>query len=344
MKEFYPWASIVYQDAIAKYKAGHFSILDIQLSGKCNYNCVYCDSPDRGLAVNIDFGHLEQLVRQEDGMCNWMFVCGLGEPLWGDNKISLLRLLQLCKELGIKCSIFTNGSNVDDRILRFIQEGILYPVIKIDTFDLDLSKELYGYQHAQKTLDAIDVLFAIARESKSNYCSVAASIVPTTKNLREIPVIVKRCVDNQTFPLLGQLEYAGKAINSYDDLLLSKEQLLVLKNRISTDIKSEYRIPICPSVISGMHISSSGYVSVDKKSGLSCSWFWMETPDTVNICNINELTSLQDAGNRIIEYRKKMIPYMIENRSKIEEQPFGGCGGNIIDLVSDYIEIQSNIS
>jgi len=181
------------------------------------------------------------------------------------------------------------------------------------------------------------------RNKPNDYYSIAASIVPTKLNYKEIPSLVEKCVENNAFPLLGQLEYAGNAINEYDNLLLSKEELLELKSEINWIIGTEYKIPICPSVISGIHINNNGYISVDKKSGLSCSWFWLKTPDTVNLCSVNEIQSLKKAERHILEYRQNVITDILDLPNQIEELPFGGCGGNIKDLINDYVIIQSKL-
>lgn len=344
MKEFYPWSKAVYDETIKKYLNGNFSVLDIQLSGKCNFNCVYCDSPDRNIKAQTDFKHLENLVREEKEKYDWMFVCGLGEPLYNENKIALFQLLALCKDMGIKCSIFTNGSNMDELILNYVREGVLYPIIKIDTFSPELAQELYGSKNACKTLQTIEDLFSIATSINDSVCHVAASIVPTTKNLDEVPHIVERCLEHSTFPLIGQLEYAGNAIGSYEDLLLTEGQLIKLKEKVNSLIGMDYNVPICPAVISGIHVASNGYVTVDRKSGLSCSWFWLETPDVENICDINKIKSFCEVEQKIREYRQKSIDQLFVLKENIQEYPFGGCGGNVKDLFDDYLNIQSKLS
>jgi len=343
MKEFYPWSTTVYEKSMKDYKAGRLSILDVQLSGGCNYACIYCDSPDRNIGSNINLNHLENLIKQEQGRYDWMFICGLGEPLYGENKDSFLRLLSICKDNEIKCSVFTNGSNVDELVLSYVQNEVLYPVIKIDTFSLDLAKELYGTSQAKQTLGTIETLLMIAHKQKKPCCNIGASIVPSTKNINEIPSIVKICIENDVFPLIGQLEYAGKAKDNYHELLLTKDQLYVLKNEVNNIVGTQYKVPICPSVIAGIHMSSNGFVTVDKRSGLSCGWFWLETPQTEKLCNVNTLSSLIEAETKILEYRKMIIADITVFCNKIEEHPFGGCGGNIKDLINEYVKMQNAI-
>ena len=344
MIEFLPWSKYTYKEARSKYLDGHFSILDIQISGKCNYNCIYCDSPDRKKPCKIDFSHLEDLIRKDSDRFDWMFICGLGEPLWSENKYVLIRLLDLCDELGIKCSIFTNGSQADERIYNYVRKGILYPIVKIDTFSTELSNRIYNTTEAYKTLTAVDKLFDIARSFNDGTSHVAASIVPTTINLSEIVEIVQKCLENDVFPLIGQLEYAGKAVGNYERLLLSRDELEKLKAQIENAIGEKYNVPICPSVIAGLHITSDGSISVDKRSGLSCSWFWLETPRVIKLCDVNTLGSFSEADTSIIEYRQKVLSQMVELTKSIETYPFGGCGGNVKNLAEEYIKTQTIIA
>lgn len=340
MKEFLPWSTETYNVAVEKYRKGRMSILDVQLSGKCNYNCIYCDSPNRNLPCEIDFDHLANLVEADKETFDWLFVCGLGEPLWAENREALLTLLKMCERLNIKCSIFTNGSQIDESILEYICKGILCPIVKIDTFSLEESVQLYGTPKAQKTLDAIKTLFDIGKKNSSKYWTIAASIVPTTQNKEEILDIVKQCLTHNVFPLIGQLEYAGNARDNYDSLLLSKEELIELKRQIGDYIGEEYRVPTCPSVIAGIHIANDGWVSVDRRSGLSCSWFWLETPQTKKLCKVNELKTLSEADTAIIGYRNSAYEEMVHLTMEIEEYPFGGCGGNVKSLAEAYIKLQ----
>lgn len=341
MKEFLPWSTATYWNSLERYKTGKFSILDIQLSGQCNYNCVYCDSPYRKTPSQINFAHLESLITSEAKNFKWIFVCGVGEPLFGENKKQLLRFLILCETLGIKCTIFTNGSNIDEEIFGYIKRGVLYPLIKIDTFSKELSNDIYGTDNAQKTLDAIEKLFDFAKNENGTYSSIAASIVPTAKNKNEITTIVKKCLKHNVFPLIGQLEYAGNAICHFDRLLLTKNELENIKTEVNSIIGSEYKIPICPAVIADIHITNNGHVSVDEISGLSCSWFWLKTPKTKDICNTNTLTSFAEAEKKIVEYRKNVFESLSNIFSQIEVQPFGGCGGNKKDLLKDYLTLFS---
>lgn len=344
MKEYYPWSADAWSVAMQEYQHRKMTILDIQLSGSCQYNCVYCDSPDRVKPCTIDFEHLYWLVEKAikcGRKFEWVFVCGLGEPLLAENKKNLFRILQMCEQFNMRCSIFTNGNQLDSAILDYVARGILYPLIKIDTFIPKLAAEIYGtsLEGANKALAATEQLFCLFKNMDSQNYHVGASIVPTTKNRDEMKTIVQRCIENNVFPLIGQLDYAGKAVASSEELNLTKEELYEVKEEIE-GLYGPYKIPICPSVIAGFHITYNGQISVDRRSGLSCSWFWLEDPDVVDLCNVNAINSFDEVDPLIINYRNSVLEGLKQIAPTIEEHPFGGCGGNIKSLVQEYINLQ----
>ena len=138
------------------------------------------------------------------------------------------------------------------------------------------------------------------------------------------------------------VEYAGKAIASSDELNLTKEELYQVKAEIEA-LYGPYKIPICPSVISGFHITHNGQILVDRKSGLSCIWFWLENPDVIDLCNVNSINSFNEVDSLIINYRNTILEKMKQIAPTIEECPFGGCGGNIKDIINEYIIYQEKL-
>ena len=347
MKEYLPWSSEALNIAKEKYKNGEMSILDIQLGGRCNNHCQYCDSPDRNKECSIDFNHLYQLVEtatKEGRRFDWVFVCGLGEPLFEKNKEHMLFILQMCEQFNMRCCIFTNGNQMDDEILDYVGRGILFPNIKIDTFDKHVAAKLYGSSasNVDNTFSAMNRLFQLGERDDYLHYHYAASIVPTKKNYNEIIDIVQQCIDKNMFPLLGELEFAGLAKEQFANLYLPEEELYTLKAEIES-LFGPYRIPVCPSVIAGFHILYNGQIAVDRKSGLSCSWFWLNDPDVIELCNVNSITSFKEAEVLIFNYRNKAFDNMRQIAATIRERPFGGCGGNIKDLANEYIELQESL-
>ena len=172
-----------------------------------------------------------------------------------------------------------------------------------------------------------------------NKTNLAASIVPTQLNYKDIMSIVEECVDANIFPLLGELELSGKGETNYENLCLNPEELKKIKDNTEKLLGHKYQIPVCPSVISGIHFSSDSYITVDAFSGLSCHWFWLEEPKVNRLLQFNANSSLTKMTDLILNYRTKQLKdveaYMRENKDV--GAAFGGCGGKIGTIFNQYL-------
>ena len=133
MYEYYPWSKTTLKQCITDYKEGKLTILDLELSGACNFKCKYCDSPDRNKGFSIETEKIESLLK--NGQIRWIFICGLGEPTYGPNYEELIKILKVAKRNGAKCSIFSNLSNLTKELLDYIDDEVLYILFKLDSFE-----------------------------------------------------------------------------------------------------------------------------------------------------------------------------------------------------------------
>ena len=143
--EYKPWSQLELHKSYAKYQRGVFSILDIEVSGHCNFNCVYCDSPDHTKECMIDICDVESILCYH--CFDWVFICGLGEPLVGKNYDFFLKILKLCKKHNVKCSVFSNMSVWSDEIIEFVDEGILHILFKCDSNNYRLNSNVKNPLH-----------------------------------------------------------------------------------------------------------------------------------------------------------------------------------------------------
>lgn len=333
MVEYLPWSKTTFKSTCDSYLQGKLRILDIELGGACNLNCIYCDSPDRDKKFENE-NEVTSLI--ESGNFDWLFICGLGEPTVSDNLLSLKKILGICKQNGVRCSMFTNLLNLDADILGFIDDGTLCVMFKLDTFSDEKIQLLYG----GSSKDAIQIKRNIDGLVKSVHVvegctNICASIVPTTKNYSEIPDIINFCSKHNIFPLIGDLEDSGKGADIYNQLKLSDEDLMLLKQEFGEN----YVIPICPSVVGGVHISYDGQILVDELTGLSCHWFWLSEPKIHSLGKIGQENSYTEVVNKILGYRSKQLPYVKKTALNQPDLVFGGCGGNVRDLLNTYLQL-----
>ncbi|MBD5145458.1 MAG: radical SAM protein [Ruminococcus sp.] len=333
MIEYFPWSKKILEESISSYKNGMLPILDLELGGCCNLNCIYCDSPNR-FKKFTSMNKVKEFI--QSGHFTWIFICGLGEPTFAENKAYLLDILELCKKHGVKCSMFTNLLDFDDKLFDYVIDDVLYVMFKLDSFEEEKIKKLYGNQkiNFEQLQDNIQRLIQMTKEN-DGYTNVCASIVPTTLNFDELPKIISFCDRNNIFPLIGDLENSGKGQDVYLELKLSDDQL----NKVKHLFNEDYAIPICPSVLCGIHILHDGTVALDQSTGLSCHWFWLTEPCVYKMKNIFEFSSYNEITDEIISYRYKRIPEVKKIVGGLDNLVFGGCGGDIKTLLEEYIKL-----
>ena len=335
MIEYLPWSQKVLEESISFYKNGIFSILDLELGGGCNLNCIYCDSPDRSKKFT-SMNEVEKFI--QSAYLKWIFICGLGEPTFTENKTDLLNILELCKKQGIKCSMFTNLLNFDDMLFNYIQDEVLYVMFKLDTFKRNRVTELYGsknvdFERLQSNIQRVVEL----TKTRNGYTNVCASIVPTTLNFDELPQIIEFCDKYNIFPLIGDLEDSGRGQDVYSKLKLSDTQLRKVKKLLP----KEYTIPVCPSVLCGVHILHDGMVALDESTGLSCHWFWLTEPCVYHLKKVSEFLSLNEIMQEIEAYRCDKLPEVKKIIEGLDNLVFGGCGGDIKELLKVYVGLHN---
>lgn len=335
MNQYKPW-EIEEVKSILNQSNKNLPILDIQLGGACNLSCIYCDTPKYGLPCSVNLSAIEKLMN--DGDIRWVYVCGLGEPTAPANLRHLKQILQWCKEKNIGLSMFSNMLNVDKELLDYIDDGTLHVLFKLDTFDKDKMTYLYGLDKGETILKNYQALKEVTH-SQNGITNLGASIVPTSVNYNELPSIIDYCMENGIFPLIGQLEDAGRCSKIFKELEVSEKDLVKFRNYLSSTYGVQYEMPTCPATISGIHITNTNKVILDKRTGLSCPWFWLDEPQIEVIGNIQNM-NYKEIVNTILKYRQSKLLDVIDMEKHIELYPFGGCGGNAKKLLKTYLDIQ----
>lgn len=336
MLEYLPWSKEIHEKCLEKYGRGIFSCLDIELGGECNYHCAYCDSPDREKVCTIKIEGLECLI--QTNQFDWVYVCGLGEPTFNGNYEKFIAILNLCEKYNLHCSTFSNLSTLNNELIKYIESDILHILFKYDSNNRDMVRTLYGTDHIKEQLNNIKKAAQYVL-NKNDTTNLAASIVPTQLNKDEIISIVEECLNAGIFPLLGELELSGKGQTNYENLWLNKDELFQIKEKVDRMWGGKYAIPICPSVISGIHINYDSKITVDDFSGLSCHWFWLKEPKTKTLLNFDDTADLKKIEEAIMSYRDKQITHVRDYFKGNEDVglAFGGCGGNVRQIFEQYM-------
>ncbi len=335
MYEYAPWATDVLE-RILSISSESLPILDLQFGGACNLNCIYCDTPKYKYPCLLDLEAIEKIIC--NGNIQWVYACGLGEPtVKGGNGYAFKRVLAMCKANSAKVSVFSNMVDLDDELLQYIDDGTLHVLFKLDSFRPDVMNYLYGVDRSKTILQNYERLKEVIH-IKDGTTNLGASIVPNAKNQEEVYKIVDFCMEYGIYPLLGQLENAGKCASIFDELKVDDNELLALRQYIKNTYGTDYQMPICPATIAGIHITNTNKVIVDEKTGLSCGWFWLDEPKMIEIGNIIDMSS-KEVTSKIIAYRKSKFADVVSIEKSLKANPFGGCGGDAKALLQQYISI-----
>ena len=339
---YYPWSKEVLNDCILANNRGDIPALDLELTAKCTGACcIYCDSkPEvcaKGHIGELDYSTLEKVILEakQRGL-KWVYTCGLGEPL-EDSKF--WDMVSLFKNNDIKLSMFSNGVFIKDlETAKRLKEHNVNIILKMDTFDEEKFDAILGKKGtAKKIYQARDFLLEAGYGSKDNkYTDLAFSIVPTSLSIDSIPDVIEFCKKHGIFASVGELEQAGEVIknNLSETLGIKREQVINLKKVADDYYDGSYMRPICPCIMSGLHIDNVGNCVVDKDTGLNCKWFLLKDPKTVNIGNVKN-ESVDVLFDKVTDYRKNAFDNHKEHiiNSCSVSYVFGGCGGNPKDII-----------
>lgn len=341
MMEYLPWSKKVLSDSMNLQKKGNIPTLDIELTAKCTGACcIYCDSKPNVCACEpvgeLDFPIIRKMILETKAHgLKWIYTCGLGEPLEDEKFWDMIHLL---KANDINMSMFSNGIFIHDvNVARELKENNVHIILKMDTFDESKFDVILGEKGiAKKIYAARDYLLEAGYGKKDNYTNLAFSIVPTSLSIDGIPDVVKFCKEYGIFASIGELEQAGEVINNnLNDLLsISESSIAKLKEVADSYIGESYMRPICPCILTGLHIDNMGNCVVDEDTGLNCKWFLLKEPRTVIIGNIHN-ENIVSLFEKVNLYRKTCFE---EKRDLIETSCnvsyiFGGCGGNPKDII-----------
>lgn len=347
MVQYLPWSSETLQFCLNAAKEGKIPSIDLELTAKCSAaSCIYCDSmPTVCANPNIKELSLEttlnMLNQAADRGLKWIYTCGLGEPL-EDNRFSTI--LEFLKEHDIYMSMFTNGQFIDSvDIARRLKECNVNLILKMDSFDGEKFDVILGGKgRAEKIYRAIDYLLeaGYGNVEYDGCTDLAFSIVPTQLTMETIPKVVEFCLKHNIFPSVGELEKAGNVMRHDLTAMLGLNEDDLKDIRYKSELeRMDYMRPICPAIVTGLHIDNQGNCIVDAVTGLNCKWFLLSDPHTEIIGNVMD-SPVADLQRQVGLYRDKCFKENIKTINEYEkiDYIFGGCGGNPSQIIRLYKE------
>lgn len=338
---YYPWSTEVLSERLAAHDANRLATLDLDFTAQCSRaSCVYCDSRPgvgRRHSAELDMELTEKLLADAKGLgVTWVYACGLGEPL---EDMRFRQLVELSTRLGLRLSLFTNAMLIDRGLAKWLHEHNVCLIVKLDTFQESTFDKILGRKGgARKIYRAIENLLEVgyAQQTPTGLTDLAFSIVPTKLNVDDIGAVVSFAKEHNIFPSVGQLECAGRAKETkcYGELSLGSDDLLALKQAIEKILWQGYTRPICPTIITGVHIDNTGDCVVDTDTGLNCKWFMLREP-RVTILGSLKTETIASLWEKVTQYRRRCFEFNEQRISECEktEYIFGGCGGSPKEVV-----------
>jgi MoaA/NifB/PqqE/SkfB family radical SAM enzyme len=345
---YYPWSEEVLHECLTSYDLGEMPTLDLELTAKCTQaSCIYCDSrPEVGARHpnELNFRETDKLLKDGKKLgLRWIYTCGLGEPL---EDARLERLVESASALGIRLSMFTNGILIHEQKAKWLHDNGVCLILKFDTREESTFDRILGKGGAAaKIYGAVELLLkaGYTKGCGDGFTDLAFSIVPTSLNVSHIEDVIQYAKDNNIFPSIGELEQAGRVFEkqAYGALALSRETISSLKILAERILWKGYTRPICPAIITGVHIDNVGNCVVDSETGLNCKWFLLQEPLVKVIGNVrkNELHMLLDDVRSYRRSRFSMNGNGVRSCESMEFA-FGGCGGSprrIIQLARQHL-------
>ncbi len=341
MNTYLPWSTQVLDECLRVHDAGGLPTLDIELTAKCTFaSCIYCDSKPA-----VGEKHPNELTTDEilhvireasDRGLQWVYSCGLGEPMEDDK---LRAMIDGAWSIGVRFSLFTNAIGIDRSTAKWLHQRGVCLIVKLDSLDEGRFDAILGVKGAaRKVFNAIDDLLiaGYGDSTADGLTNLAFSIVPTSINLRDIPDVVGFAGRCNAFPSVGELEQAGRVMDEkgYHELAVEPNELDRLKVLMEQLQWQGYTRPVCPTIITGLHLDNIGNCVVDADTGLNCKWFMLREPRTRIIGNVRE-SSLVNLLAKVMEYRQSCFQTNVEAISECRRTNyvFGGCGGSPTEVI-----------
>lgn len=349
MIHYLPWSKLVLENCLLNHKKGKIPTLDFEFSSQCTGACcIYCDSKPivgKKSANEVTSDEIEKLIKDGKKLgLKWLYSCGLGEPL-EDPKFT--KAVETAYALDIQFSVFSNGIFITDKkMAKWLFDKNVSIILKMDSFQEEHFEKILGVKGAaKKVYNALDNLLSVGygKRLKNDCTRLAFSIVPNRIIFDDIEEVFVFAMKNNIFPSIGELEKAGFMVDNegFGKLNITEEDMKKLKVRLDSIWGGSYCRPMCPSIITGLHINYLGDCTTDSETGLNCKWFMLKESSMKKIGSIRE-DLLEDLFKKSEENKAQLFEKnaaLIEENSKVNYL-FGGCGGsprNILTLAKSLL-------
>lgn len=206
----------------------HFRFIQWDITAKCNLRCIHCRSESFYGANDLEKDMPFEAVRQR---LDDLYAAGIrrihflgGEPFV---RADLPEILRYATELGILCSVNTNGTLITERIAReVVSAGTYLITFSIDGCDAETNDQIRGRGTFRRVLRGIEHVQEARRRSRHKTRLICSHVL-MRPNLRTVAGMVDLCtrVGLQNL-IITDLRRMGAAIAAHRQLATTDDEKL----------------------------------------------------------------------------------------------------------------------
>ncbi|MCM8797525.1 MAG: radical SAM protein [Candidatus Omnitrophica bacterium] len=266
-------AGYTYPPKLAQEAASRGGLLAmrIETNNACNFNCIYCNSAVENRRYSeMPLSTLKDAIAEGASLgCKSVVVIGGGEPTLYRHFKALVCYIN---QKGMIPVVITNASSLDLAMAQFLFDENASILFKLDSFKEKIQNRLSGNRESYKLImRGIKNLFSVGfNKDVDGVLRCGASFVLTKFNYNEIVSLWKFCRDNNLFPNLEQLILRGNALAYASELIVDRDGIRKLKERLSAIDRYRYGYdwlvysPLpgygCLQHLYSIYVDSKGYI------------------------------------------------------------------------------------
>lgn len=163
--------------------------LQIEITTKCNLRCMMC--PNRGFSdfrmTEMSMDTYLRALDQSLPELEYVYMWGVGEPT---SHPKFLEMVRIAKQKGLKVSFSTNGTFMNERMVKqIVQLGVDEVIFSIDSADPELFEEIRRGAKFGKVIRNLETLLRMRGVKKIPSVSITCSLMKL--NLNGMPRLVE---------------------------------------------------------------------------------------------------------------------------------------------------------
>ena len=209
------------EDEIKKAREGGELLgFDLELTKKCNFNCVYCYADGGEPNQNeLSLDEIKDVMNQARALGARKVTLTGGEPMMRDD---FWDIVKYARKAGLGVNLYTNASLIDEEAARKLARLDVFPCVKLDSRDPKTSDRLAGQMGAfEKMLKGI---WNLQKAGYGKERQMNINTVITAMNIEGLMELWIWCRDRGIQPMFLRLGPKGRAVGK-DSLVVGSRKI-----------------------------------------------------------------------------------------------------------------------